>query len=366
MMKMTTLVLMASVIFAASVQAKTKLVSTNYENSNGLGKITLVLDGESRGTPELLIKENIIQVSMDDAVVWPKVEKKINIGSGSQATLMAYQYSKDQVRVRAIMPFAATEIEKSVTLNLKGNNVVVEFPLAHSKGATAVKQDSKKGEDASLVKILDDQRLKDNQEVVEDKVNNTMAAPVDVVEKKRDVPTFEKRDRSNTISLVGYAARFIIFLGIVIGLFFALVAGFKKGILKKGRLGFLKSSELVTVLNTTYLAPKKSVVTIKIHNQVIVLGSDEKGIHFLTEIRDAAALLKSGEKSISGSNFDSALVSEETNPVETKNMRIKENIAESEGHSDLDNFLSAAETVTDEVKLSQQIKNKFKSLKPLQ
>jgi len=157
------------------------------------------------------------------------------------------------------------------------------------------------------------------------------------------------------------------------------VALFKKGAFKKGKLGFLNSTKIVEVLNTTYIGPKRSLLLIRAHNQIFLVGSSEKGLHMISEVDGLSGIFKDGEKEISGSNFDTNLeTAEQKNPT----FKLKEFLNQDsvEGDDATENFALAAvaqeldskdkeQSNKDKpvkVKFSQQIKNKVKDLKPLQ
>jgi flagellar biogenesis protein FliO len=104
---------------------------------------------------------------------------------------------------------------------------------------------------------------------------------------------------------MGYIGKFVAFLSMLLLGFYGVLQLFKKGIIKKGNLGFLNSTKLVEVLSTTHVAPKRSLMMVRAHKQVFLVASSETGIQYLSEIKDVAGLLKEGEKAIAGSNFDS-------------------------------------------------------------
>jgi len=158
--------------------------------------------------------------------------------------------------------------------------------------------------------------------------------------------------------------KFVALLGIVLLLFYGVVTHLKKGMIRRGKLGLLKDLDSVAVLSTTYIGPKKTLMVVKAHQQVFLLASSEQGVHFLSEIRDVPGVFKESEKVMAGNNFDTTLVEAK---VQDKPMTLKEENEnqknDKEGKS-LAEFL--ASDALDKVKISQQIKNKVKSLKPLQ
>ena len=154
-----------------------------------------------------------------------------------------------------------------------------------------------------------------------------------------------------------YIGKFSAFLGVVLLMFFGVVILFKKGMAKKGKLGFLNKMKPVEVLSTTYLGPKKSLLLIKAHNQVLLLGSSETGINFLTEVENTTDLMKEGETHVLGKNFDTTLDKEEGKEKEFKLKNAEEN--------SLDKLLGENKEEKKE-KISDQIKKKIQNLKSLQ
>ncbi len=136
----------------------------------------------------------------------------------------------------------------------------------------------------------------------------------------------------------------------------------KKGFIKKGKLGFLNKTDQIQVVSQTYIAPKKSLMMVKAHNQVFLVSNTEAGIHPISEIRDVAGYLKEGERKIAGDNFDDNLNVAEISKESMDKVKLKEDITQSNKQSSLSDYMK----MKDKVKFSDQIRKKAKSLKPLQ
>ena len=185
-----------------------------------------------------------------------------------------------------------------------------------------------------------------------DSVKTTLAAP-----QKTIVPKTK-----SSISLVEYGGKFVAFLLVVLALFYGVITLMKKGFIKRGKLGFLNNTDQVTVLSQTHIAPKKSLMLIRAHNQVFLVSNTENGIHPISEIKDVAGLIKGGEKIIAGNNFDDSLGNADTDENLDERIKLKADITKSNKQSSLTDYLD----VKDKVKFSDQLKKKVKSLKPLQ
>jgi len=313
-------------------------------------KLVVKFSGENSIEPEVTVNDRFVQIVLKDAVVWPKIEKKITIGDNkADATLMAYQYDKSTVRIRVMIPYSLDGQEEFSTLKTEKNQLELAFPsksLADKKTKQVAEYDEGYLEKLLHSKEETDQEAKNEvaknevapmKELVNDQVSVKKAAT-----SKEEIPTF---------SIGGYVAKFVAFMALVLLLFYGFMTLVKKGVLKKGKLGFLSNMSWVTVLSNTHIGPKRTLMVVKVHNQVFLLGSSESGINLISELKDVPGILKEGEKVINGDNFDTNLVTAETTDRE---FSIKEDIN------------VAAPEKKARVSFSEQIKSKVKELKPLQ
>lgn len=375
-----------------------KIEGVNFYDKGTEGKVVIELDQELDGFPELSVKGNYVQVAIPGSYVWPKIEKKFSYEKKFDSTIMAYQFNKDRVRVRAVIPDSLESQSNSVSLSLKGKKIVINFPKVKTNktarvgrapaivGAPENVKVVEKYDESYLDKLLKEkeERIKLKKPSALNKKNGTGKALAKTTSKSVEVKKDEvsialsgtKKNGSN-LSLMSYAGKFAGFLALVLLLFYAAVALFKKGAFKKGKLGFLNSTKIVEVLNTTYIGPKRSLLLIRAHKQVFLVGSSEKGLHMISEVDGLSGIFKDGEKEISGTNFDTSLESaEEKNPTfKLKEFLNQESVDEISPEDAEENFALAAVTKeidngkkekSAKVKFSQQIKNKVKDLKPLQ
>ena len=340
------------------VMAMVKITDISLKKIDGdKALIELKFDNELNTTPEILIKDNIVQVTLPGTSVWPKIEKQTNLLNNNRmdSTVTAYQFDKNIVRARAILPFSLVGKENQGQLIQKARGVEVTFPLQMHNSSN---KNFAKYDEAYLDQLLKNKSETSSQ--ITDQVKNTKSSIAKKDAGEHDLESLGQVTAPK-VSYLGYFAKFITFLVLVLGIFYTIVWFFKRGVLKKGKFGFLNSTNIITVLSTSYLAPKQSLILVKVYEQIFLLGSSEKGLSFLSEIKDVVGLIKSGEKQISGNNFDSVLMENEN---EEKAFRLKENINNSQedlGISDLANAI-----VKDKVKFSEQIKKKMKKLKQLQ
>ena len=383
------LVLLFCIIMMVPSQANSnvKVSGFNFVDKGLEGKVSIKLEGRLYGEPELTIKKNILQVAIPNSFVWPKIEKNITLKNSFDTKVMAYQYDKNTVRFRALLPYDLTGKEGKVGILLKDKGIEVVFPKAKTRVTAkapaapikkrAVRNKKKAGDydESYLQKLLSDKK---NYKGLP--TRKIAEKPLQLLGAKKPAKTDKKttdevsmalaageKSPKSSFSLTSYIGKFVAFLAVVLLLFYGVVNLMRKGALKKGKLGFLNSTKAVEVLNTTYVGPKRSILMVRAHNQVFLVGSSEAGLQPLGEISDTTGLMKEGEKALAGTNFDTNLGSAETTPKEFK---LKENIEQSaESNDSIVAKLASSldqEPVEDKVKLSDQIKSKVKGLKSLQ
>lgn len=354
--------------FSFQALAKVKVKDVEFvRDVNGKTQLQIHYSGKLESEPYLEFGKNHVQIVLPESIVWPKINKKASLtGSQLDVTLMAYQFSRDVVRVRAILPFPTKSIEGNADIRLRKGLIKVNLPESlrvatvpkiKPKKVVPIQRAPKKETVKSDVSHLNEDYLMNLIE--EEQKGNEKKAEVDNVSRKMSA---SKKTRKKVgfwnDSLTSYVMKFAGFLVVVLLLFLGTINFFKKTVTKKGRLSFLNSSQLVEVLNSTPLAPKRTLVLVRAHKQVFLLANTESGVTSLGEVNDLAQILKTGEKEIAGDNFDSLAKS-----IETVDERIK--IKE-------DPFAEVVSSKESEAKanlqsnFSAQVKSKLKNLKSLQ
>jgi flagellar biogenesis protein FliO len=360
---------LTTIVFLLSFEllATTRINGLEFNRvSSDQGKVVIKFSGDLNKEPELSFiespnnKKSTIQLVLPDAVVWPKIEKKAKVfGNKFDTSLTAYQFNKSVVRFRAILPKNLKEFKDKMKVIVGKKEINILFPLI------------KKMENGPLDKFVSDvkakKRVKLNEdlikEIASDKRLLTDNENSDKV--KMQFSGNEKGRKNKHLSLLTYAGKFSVFLLVILITFYAVISFLKKKVISKGKIGFLNSSELVSIINTTYISPKKSLVLIKAHKQVFLVGVDDNnGMSLISEIDNVTGLMKSGEKEATGKNFDTSM-SDATK--EDKSFSLKEIVAPiTEENSSSENVEIKQEMVPKKNKLSEQIKDKVKKLKPLQ
>ncbi|MBT4790527.1 MAG: FliO/MopB family protein [Halobacteriovoraceae bacterium] len=354
-------------IFLSSAMASVEIKKVDFKTLSKTGIVSIHYTGKLKNYPELKIVGKTIQVNFPDSKIKKSIEKSVSFSSKLIDTkIRAYQTSKNVAKIKALLPFLIEKKKDQVTLSIKDNKVELTFPRIKvnlkkaPKYGTILKQKKVKKEfldEAYLNSLL---KIKDKKTTTKKKPTN-LTAKVDSVKNSQSSVFKNNKGAGNSFSVLEYGGKFVAFLGFVLLLFYGVVTLMKKGFIKKGKLGFLNNADQISIINQTYIAPKKSLMLIKAHNQVFLVSNTDQGIHPISEIKDAAGLLKDGEKSINGHNFDSNLTEAVVDKTNDQKIQIKEDITKSNQQSSLSSYLN----VKDKVKFSDQIKKKVKNLKPL-
>ena len=138
MAKRFKLLFLALSLITANAYARVEIGKVELTKDGSTGVVTIALKGNYRDTPELTIKDDIIQVALDGTIVWPKIEKQVSVNNKFDTKLMAYQFNKDVARVRAILPYELRGKEDKVSLEVGDNQIKMFFPISASKKQVAV------------------------------------------------------------------------------------------------------------------------------------------------------------------------------------------------------------------------------------
>jgi flagellar biogenesis protein FliO len=390
--------LISTGVFAEDVNVK----SLDLVAGKGSASLSVKLTGSLNDNPELKILGKNIELKIPNAHVNAKISKKVG-----NIFLTATQVDRSTVRVAATLPTSLAGQESLVSIVLKDEAVELTFPSNESKTNSKVSRSpSIKNETLAQTELAakEAEKLDENYLQNLEKENNKLAETNHPVQKevkndeaaktvagdnqdrvKLSQSSVQKASTSaisttgegakSSFSVAGYIGKFVAFLAVMLLGFYGVLTLFKKGVIKKGKLGFLHSTKLVEVLSTTHIAPKRTLMMVKAHKQVFLISSSETGVQLISEIGDVAGLIKTGEAEITGSNFDTNLTTANTS---NKEFKLKEE--DFVDYDSLDEMLneptlsnattSAAKAiekapVRDSVRLSDQIKTKVKNLKQL-
>lgn len=363
--------------------------------------LSIKLEGNLNDNPQISINDKTLQVTIPNAQVSKKILRKFN-----ETVVTATQADRDSVLIKTALPYSLLGKESLVNITLKDGSVDVSFPrvitsskISRSPGLTAPETKAIEANNTEAEK-LDENYLstlvKENEKLAAtqhpeankaktlkkevqadtDRVNLSQSG----VQKTTGKPLFNKEEpQKSSFSVTSYIGKFVAFLSLMILGFYGVLTLFKKGVIKKGKLGFLHSTKLVEVLSTTHVAPKRTLMMVKAHKQVFLISNSESGMQLISEINDVTGLIKSGEEELTGSNFDTNLFSA---AKKEKEFKLKEDtLANTYSLDDMLNdndgvgvdksdapALKAIEKapVKDQVRFSDQIKTKMKNMKQIQ
>ncbi|EPZ50155.1 flagellar biosynthesis protein FliO [Bacteriovorax sp. BAL6_X] len=383
------LLFLALSLMTTNAFARVEVGKVKLTKSGSTGIVTVGLKGKFDTTPELTIKDDIIQVALKDTIVWPKIEKQVSVNEKFDTKLLAYQFTKDVARVRAILPYDIKGNEDKVSLEVSDNEIKMYFPITANKKQVAVtkaaptKKDPVKQKNAEaydegyLAKLLKDkEEVTNNKNKNNVKLEKTSESLLALAKEKNEqiedtVSNLSSGVEKGGFQMSTYIFKFIGFFALFAAGIFFLMNFFRKGMLKKGGLGLFSNAKMVEVLSTTYLAPKRSLLVVRVQKQVFLMAQSEKGMDFLTEIQDTTEFFKEGEKALTGSNFDTNLDTANSGSKEFKLKEVTQNMKEASNSTassqqDILNSLAGQANQEEKVSLTAQIKKKVKDMKSLQ
>jgi flagellar biogenesis protein FliO len=362
--------------------AGVKVTSLDLAINENNGSINISLDGRSGELPDVKVFGKTIMITLADAEAFNAISKNIR-GAQLSANVL-----NGKAIVKAILPYDVNP--NGVDLGWNNKNIEVVFPrgkvarveldrlstppapekLADIKNKERSNNVLAKVENQVIKEKLNEEYLNNLMKEEKNKADQAKVQPnKDEVNVRQSslsrpvAPPVAIATKADNFSFAGYALKFTIFLAMVLGLFYGIVQLLKKGLFNRGKLGFLNSTQLIQVLSTTYIAPKRSLMVIKAHKQIFLVSNCESGIQFLSEMSDTTGLIKEGEKQVTGTNFDINLGSAELSTSDST-FKIKDNINESTPFPETKGIASL--TAKDIVKFSDELKKKAKKLKPIE
>ncbi len=354
------LICLTSLLTANTLLAKASLEAVSHrEIADNIIEVEVAYKGDLGKVPTLTTKESMVQLEIPDTSVWPKIEKRISLsGASPDTTLMAYQFDKDLARVRAILPYNLEGLENKVEFKVEKDSIKIKFPKVASGKREDInpvwKGDST--ESGDTVEKYDESYLNKLLEEKKDKTQTLNPKATDNISLKQSASTKE-----NSFSYAKYVGKFLAFLGVILVFFYFVVNLFRKGVLKKGSLGFLHNPKMVSVLSTTHIAPKRSLLVVKAHNQTFLLSSSETGVSLISELAGTPDIIRESERHMTGTNFETSL---SAGTIADKEFKLKD--FDIEDQVDIKKEVVIKEKNKEKERLADQIKSKVKSLKPLQ
>lgn len=346
-----------------------KVTSLDLNTTDTNGFINIAVDGRSSDLPSFNVMGKVIEVTLDQAEPFVAINKTIR-----GAHLSANSVNGKAI-VRVMLPYAVSK--ESVDLAWQNKKIEIIYSKSNlqkdiqdeqaKQNVNTVKSGTEVSNPASSIskEQLNESYLNSlmNDKKETNKVSDTKKVLAKDEIKVQQSATNRNSNNTKEFSFAGYAIKFTVFLAMVLGLFYGVVQLLKKGVFKRGKLGFLNNTQMIEVLSTTYVSPKRSLMIVKAHKQIFLVANSENGLEFLSEMKDTAGLIKEGEKVVTGTNFDSTL-DQAAEVSETLNFKLKENIEESTPVNDKKSIADL--TAKDIVKFSDELKKKARKLKPIE
>lgn len=302
--------------------SKGRVEDVSYSQEGDLHYFDIHYRGREIPQQNLSFRSNLIQLTLPNTVTWPKQEKSINIEHMENPILLtAYQFDRKTSRFRVIFDEKITIDPKSVSLFQFGDRVRISWKKPEQE-ANLLQYD-----ESYLEKLVTEQMEKDQ-----------------VTSRASAIERGPKKSGFNE-----YLVRYISIVFLFIGGFWLLLNLFRKGVMKKGKLNFLRNTGQIEQVSSMYISPKRSLHLIKSAGQMFLIGSTDQNISLISEIQSQGLILKEAEKILTGDNFETELESQKKmkNP---KEFPLKTDIKTSHAQ---DEFVS-------------QLKEKIKGLKSFQ
>lgn len=352
------LVLLAALSWTLGAQAGAKVTGLEWTPQGGRGRFVVAIDGGAEA-PEWDVRGNRLSLTIPGATIAQGIVRyqegvrvaAANTASGVLATLTFTQSSgiaRDRV---------------SITMGAKGIEVTTTIPTATAAAqpapAPATVRVAKEELGEAFLKKLETEEAATAAPKAEVKAKAVPASVTAQSPARDEIKRVQAAPDRKEFSFAAYAGKFIAFLGVVLLFFWGVVQLMKKGVLGKGKLGFLNGSSLVTVLSTTYVGPKRQILLVKAHGQAFLVAAHEGGMSFLSEVKDVPGLVKEGERHVAGNNFDDEAIASALRGAE-----VKEKV---DIYSSVPEEKTAVGKVSGDIaRFSEELKKKVKNLKPLQ
>lgn len=316
------LTLFTTALAALSFEAHASNLNLKKVNIVDGNQIELLFDGkvDPAQVKTEFVRDNI-QLSLMNTSVYPA---KVSMVSGSDLMkVFAYQYSPALVRARFTVKGDASQYANRLQVKMNGKSIVLRIaPLKGDQVATTVSStlrtvstadkgtespatvaDTSEAEKKSLLeRITSAERA---SEKADQKADKSEKASEEKLTGKIADKSFDKRNSEKKRELAGGKSTVSPFRSIgvmlfVLGLFGLFVmflkrvkGGGKSAKLAKGGLGgFLNKlsgtgagKAMIEVIATHHLAPKRSIVVVRVQDRMLVLGMTNDAVNLITEFK---------------------------------------------------------------------------------
>ncbi len=274
-------------------------------------QIELLFDGkvEPGQVKTEFVRDNI-QLSLSNTSVYPA---KVSMVSGSDLTkVFAYQYAPSLVRARFSVKGEASDYANRLQVKITGKTVTVRIaPLKADKVTSAASSTlrtvataaAEKTEDSSIAARDAEQRVEQKALLERVAASDREKAAERAAEKasSKGIGSGKKEPLGTTKSLPSpfRSIGVMLFVLGVFGLFVMFLKRMKNGAAGKsakaargGLGGFLNklsgagaAKQMIEVVATHHLAPKRSIVVVRVQDRMLVLGMTNDSVNLITEFK---------------------------------------------------------------------------------
>lgn len=363
--------LLTAFALSSNAFANIKIKKVDMKKFGDKGKINIYYDGLLKDYPTLQVSGKSVLIDIPNAQVNQTINKGFSFATKNtkDTTIQASQKSANKAKFKAVLPYSLTSMRDKVSLMIKDNRIELVVPHKSIKVAVIKKpmdvqkeQFKKKNPKKYLNEKYLENLIKENGNVAIAQPKTVTAKQTDTVKTSAAASQAVKNTGKKSLNYLDMAGKFVAVIGVMLLFGLGVITLMKKGFIKKGKLGFLNKTDQIQVLSQTYIAPKKSLMMIKAHDQVFLVSNTEAGIHPISEMKNPMGILKAGEKAVVGMNFDDNVDLAQEDKLLDEKITLKRDITQSNKESSLSDYLG----IKDQVKFSDQIKKKVKGLKPLQ
>lgn len=358
--------------FSSEASANIKIKKVDMKKFGDKGKINIHYDGLLKDYPTLKVSGKSVLIDIPNSKVSQTINKAFTFATKNtkDTVIKASQKSANATKFKAVLPYSLTKMKDKISLMIKDNRIELVVPhkavklTAKTKSMLKAQKErfKKKNPKAYLNEKYLDRLIKENGEVAIVKPQAEPTKQTDTVNTIAAASQTTRNTDKKSLNYLDMAGKFVAVIGVMLLFGLGVVTLMKKGFIKKGKLGFLNKTDQIQVLSQTYIAPKKSLMMIKAHDQVFLVSNTEAGIHPISEMSNPMGILKQGEKAVAGMNFDDNVDVAQADKLLEDKITLKKDITQSNKESSLSDYLG----IKDQVKFSDQIKKKVKGLKPLQ
>ncbi|MFZ9595689.1 MAG: FliO/MopB family protein [Bdellovibrionia bacterium] len=301
------------------------VVSLKSVEVKGVSEFLMHFDGKvDRSWISSELQDDLYQLSIKNVGVYPA--KIVPVTGKFVSKIFAYQYSPQLIRCRFNLRGKAGDFKNKFRLQFKGESLQVSLDPAFVQARENAGAGEQKIESVKAVENSPQDSREVDEKLLLEKVmkENSAAAPSEALDQKNAPPSetqLEQRTESNALrgqekprlaggkplpplwpvfwKMILVSALFCLFIFALKKLKkFESKSNWVKAVGKFAKKGLLKDRDMIEVIATHHLDPKKSLAVVRVAGQLLVLGVSNDSINLITQISEGDPV--SGDSSSSG------------------------------------------------------------------